>query len=401
MAAADLIDRLVQTITETLAGLRDGHAKPRAGQGAARGKRRNPIAEYWETLPIQAMIDRRLILTAKIRIRMYRKLSSLVSTGMPLPRALDLLWQMASSSGRNERARLAVIVNDWRKQVYDGVSFGKAMNGTVPDGEWTVIEAGAHNLGSALEDAAQLVEASQKMSGAVVGAAGYPLFLFGLVITLMWIFGTEAIPAFAQIKPTDQWTGLAAGLASMSHFVQVGLIPLLAGLALLLGVTIWSLPRWTGDWRTRFDNYPPWSFYRLIVGSSTLITLIAFIKAGMPVPEALRRIRDNANPWLRERLDAALFYMNNGFNLGEALYKAGHAFPAEEIVEDLRIYASLGSFEESLQLLSKEWLSQSIQNLKAVGDSLRVIGMILVAGAIATIQAGIFSIQAQITTTPM
>ncbi|PKU22812.1 type II secretion system F family protein [Telmatospirillum siberiense] len=354
------------------------------------------IVFWFEGMDI-GLFQARLALTARVRMRLYRKIASLSRTGMPLPRALDAIWQVSSLGGKRSASPLARVVDSWRRKVYDGHTFGKALDGWVPVQEWSLIEAGAGDLGQALDEAAGLIESSQKMLGAITTAVGYPLFLGGLLCILLWIFSVDAIPAFAEVKPMEKWTGLAAAMGVLSRVVHAGLLPFLALLLALLSAVVWSLPRWTGEWRARVDSWPPWSLYQLIMGTSFLASLVAFLKAGMPVPEALRRLRTIANPWLRERIDATLYFVNSGYDLGEALHLTGYRFPAREIVEDLRIYASLGNLEEAMGRLSAEWMKLSLDSLQAKSDAMKVAGMVFVAGTIAWIQFGIIAVQQQLT----
>ncbi|MDR3438186.1 type II secretion system F family protein [Telmatospirillum sp.] len=336
-------------------------------------------------------------LSSRSRLRLYGKIASLSRTGMPLPRALDAVWQVTSVGGKRATSPQAFVVDAWRRKVYDGYSFGRALEGWVPEREWTIVEAGSGDLGLALEEASGLIDSSQKMKGAVFTAIGYPLFLSGLLCLLLWIFSVDAIPAFAEVKPMEKWTGLAASMGTLSNAVRAGLFPFLLFCGIAAGVVVWSLPRWTGIWRCRFESLPPWSFYRLVMGTSFLTSLVALLRSGMPIPEALRRLRTTANPWLGERIDAALYFVNSGYDLGEALHLAEHDFPAREIVEDLRIYATLGSLDESMARIAAEWVKQSLDNLRAIGDAMKVGGMALVAATIAWVQLGIIAVQQQLT----
>lgn len=339
----------------------------------------------------------RLALSMKVRLRLYRKLASLLRTGMPLPRALDTIWRTSSDDGRRSTTPLALAIDHWRRQVYDGNSIGRILADWVPTREWMVVEAGSGNLALALEDAAGLIETSRRVVGAVVGAVTYPAFLVVLLSVILWIFSVQAIPAFAQVRPMEQWTGLAAGMALVARAVHAGLLPSAAAGALALSGALWAMPRWTGEWRCAFDRLAPWSLYRMVVGAGFMNALVAFMRAGMPVPEAVRRLRSGAVPWLAERLDAALYYLNSGYDLGTALHLAGHRFPDREIIEDLRVYASLGNLEESLQKIAAEWTRESIERLDAFADTMKIVGMVLVAGMVGWIQIGIITVQQQLT----
>ena len=347
--------------------------------------------------PVLGRLRIRLALSIKTRLRLYRKLASLLRTGMPLPRALDTLWRVASDDGRRPNLPLALATDQWRRQVYDGNSIGRTLADWVPAREWMVVEAGSGNLAEALEAAASLTETSRRMVGAVFGAVAYPIFLVILLSVILWIFSVQAIPAFAQVKPMEQWTGLAAGMAVMSQLVHAGMLPLAAAVSVAVAVALWSLPRWTCAWRSAFDRVAPWSLYRMIVGAGVLTSLVSFMRAGMPVPEAVRRLRVGAGPWLAERLDATLYFLNSGHDLGAALQMAGHGFPDRAIIEDLRVYASLGNLEEALQRIAAEWTRESVERLDAFSGTMKVVGMVLVAATVAWIQIGIITVQQQLT----
>ena len=339
----------------------------------------------------------RAALSAKVRVRLYRKLAGLVRTGLPVPRAIDAVWQLTTQGGRKVRQPLALAVGAWRQAVYDGLPVGSAMAGWVPTRETMILDAGASDLPRALEDASLLVETSHKMTAAVVGAAIYPGFLAMLLCGLLWIFSARAIPAFAQIRPVEEWTGAAAGLGWVSHFVHHGLVFTLLALAAIFGGVCWSLSRWTGEWRTRFDRIPPWSLYKLLTGTSFFVALAAFLRAGVPLPEALRRLEIVAEAWLRERIAATSFYVASGHDLGEALHLSGHDFPSREIVDDLRIHASLGGIEESLRKLCDIWVKESLETIAMLSDLAKLAGMALMAGAISWVQFGIIAVQRQLT----
>lgn len=339
----------------------------------------------------------RMALTPRVRSRLYRKLAGLLRTGMPLPKALDLLWLILSDDGQRQDLPLAAAADRWRREVYDGHSIGRALADWVPPREWMVIDAGSSNLVEALEDAAGLIDSARRVLAAVTGAALYPSFLAVLVSVILWIFSVQAIPAFAQIKPMEQWTGLAAGMAMMSRLVHAALLPAAAAVAVMTAGALWSLPRWTGEWRTLFDRLAPWSLYRMAVGAGVMTSLVSLMRAGMPVPEAVRRLRAGAMPWLAERLDATLYFLNSGHDLGNALHLAGHRFPDREIIEDLRVYASLGNLENALQWISAEWTRESVDRLNAFADTMKIVGMVAVAVIVGWIQIGIITVQQQFT----
>ena len=147
--------------------------------------------------------------------------------------------------------------------------------------------------------------------------------------------------------------------------------------------------------RARFDNVPPWSIYRIFVGVSWLMSLAALVKAGTPVSKALRVLRSDANPYLLYRIERALFFVNSGDNLGDALYKTNLNFPDREVVGDLQIYAELDNFQLALDQLANEWLEDSVRNIEQKASVLNMVAILLIAAIVAWVVMGTFDMQDQ------
>src|SRR5690606_1735213 len=143
----------------------------------------------------------------------------------------------------------------------------------------------------------------------------------------------------------EQWTGVGAHMAIMADYVNSWLIPTIGALLAMIAVIVWTLPRWTGSARAIADRYPPWSIYRLTAGSGFMLAVSGMVKAGVPIPSILRLLQRGASPWFAERVSMTLFYVNNGLNLGDALYRTGFGFPDPETVKDLRAFAAFDGFD--------------------------------------------------------
>jgi type II secretory pathway component PulF len=258
--------------------------------------------------------------------------------------------------------------------------------------------AGAARLDVALENTAEVVQATKAMKAAVVGGMAYPGFLLAGVGVVLWVFGMKVIPAFDSVKPMEEWTGMAASMAWLSKVIDQAAIPVIDGFLAIMTICMMSLGRWKGPIRIFCDQrVPPWSIYRLFVGSGFLLSLSALIKAGVPVPEALRRLKSAATPWLMERLDTFIYHTNEGQQLGEAMYLSKFQFPDEEIIEDLRLYASLGSFDERMENMAREWISEGVAKVQAQAQMLNMAMMVLVGLCVAWMGAGLLAIQQQVT----
>ena len=54
---------------------------------------------------------------AKDRLRLYKKIAGLLSNGVSLQAALDVLWDQAAKGGKAKGAPLAIAIDQWRKRV--------------------------------------------------------------------------------------------------------------------------------------------------------------------------------------------------------------------------------------------------------------------------------------------
>lgn len=164
-------------------------------------------------------------------------------------------------------------------------------------------------------------------------------------------------------------------------------------------VILWSMPRWTGRARVYADRFPPYALYRLVRGSGFLLSFATMVKSGIKTTEALRIMIRGTSPWMKERLTKALAIMNDGTNIGDALYRSRMEFPDREVVLDLRTYASLDKFDEALTTIGRENLEETVTRIERSSAVMRNVCIGLLAAAFGMIVGGIFSLQSQITST--
>src|SRR3546814_14515931 len=108
----------------------------------------------------------------------------------------------------------------------------------------------------------------------------YPMVLFLGVIGIMVYFNKSLAPVIESAVPKSNWTGSLASLDTLSDVIANNIIVIGLGLVFLVAIIIWTLPRWTGVVRLRFDEIPPWSMYRMIEGTGFMLSASALIQAG-------------------------------------------------------------------------------------------------------------------------
>ena len=330
------------------------------------------------------------------RLRMYRKLASLLRNRFSLMDALERLYGIASKNGKDQHETMGIAITNWMRSLQNGESFSVALRGWAPQSELLMLSVGdIANLDQALDNLIKVVEGVKRMKEPVVSAISYPMFLLFLTTLIIYAVGAYMVPPMVEAVPNLVWRGQAKTLVGLSEWVQNNTLLLFLTMPIIFAFISWTLPRWKGRMRARFDNVPPWSIYRIFVGVSWLMSLAALVKAGTPVSKALRVLRSDANPYLLYRIERALFFVNSGDNLGDALYKTNLNFPDREVVGDLQIYAELDNFQLALDQLANEWLEDSVRNIEQKASVLNMVAILLIAAIVAWVVMGTFDMQDQ------
>lgn len=333
------------------------------------------------------------------RIAIWRKLVSLLKNDFTLVNALNRIQMIESKGGQKPNEPFAICMRQWEQDLERGKSFSEVTRGWIPAEETLLLTSGnISSLVVALENVGRIVSANKRIRDAVFGAIAYPLLLVVLVFAIIVMVGLYLIPPLAEIAgPNMVWQGWAASLIWVAD-VAYKYWQVLAISFVVLGILCWwSLPRWRGRVRSIFDNIVPWNIYKLKLSVSWMMSLSAMVASGITIPDAMRMLADNSNPYLRDILERTLRYIANGDNLGNALYNTGMDFPNSELIGDLTIYADMNDFDANLSQISNEYLENSVKKIESVSSTLNTIGILLISAVIAWIVLGTFQMQDQIT----
>lgn len=333
------------------------------------------------------------------RVRVYRKLAGLIRHNVSQTEALDRLWLHASDDGRRPDDGIAIILNEWRHAQRNGQqAFAETVRKWVPPTEFSLIHTGilSGRLETALKNVILITEGTIKLSRTVRSQLGYPLALISAVLFLFWYLSSELVPIFNRPDMVRDWTGMANILLTSAVIVRDWAPLLLAVIVMVLLAIFWALPRWTGPARVRADRVFPFSLYRLFVGSGFLLSLSAMLAAGEQLHVVLQTLQRHASPWLRERLRLTLYWVNQGTpNIGDALHMTGFGFPDREMIGDLRTYASLPTFDETLNELAQDWLEDGVRKVTEQTNYVKYGAMVLVAIVMLVVYLGFYDIIGQ------
>jgi type II secretory pathway component PulF len=337
----------------------------------------------------------RLNFTQSKKTRVFRQLQRLIGAGIPIRKSLDMLYQLYSRNGKKPSEPMAVAVQDWRQKLAAGKKLSECLTGWVSSTEQMIIEAGEQSdqLSGAFSDALLATSAGKKIKWAIIGGVLYPGFMLVALVAMIYGFSTTIVPTFATIVDPAEWTGNAAKMYKVSEFTTNYLIYIVVSLVAFFTFVTATMPYLKGDIRTYLDKIPPWSLYKVITGASFMISMRGFLVSGVTVPDALRKIKANAKPYLKSRTDKIYKGVNMGSNLGVAMQKAGQNFPDTEIMGEISIYAELEGFAENLDVLAKEWIEGATEKTKAVSKIMSTLMMVLLTITIGFIASSIFELQ--------
>ncbi len=332
------------------------------------------------------------------RLKIYRKLISLLRNRFSLMDALDRIRGIITNDGKNPDEPMALAILYWSRELQNGNPFSVALEGWAPASERLMLSVGdVSHLEGALENLIKVTEGTKKMKEPLVSAVSYPMFLSMMVVLIIYAIGVYMVPPMINAAPNTRWTGSARDLVAVSYWIEKNWLFAFSILPALFLTIYLTLGRWKGKSRAWFENVPPWSLYRIFVGVTWMLAMAALVRAGTPVSQALRSLRHDASPYLLYRIDSALVFINNGDNLGEALNKTGLGFPDQEIIGDLRIYSEMDNFQGALDQMANEWLENSVTGIAQKAAVLNMIATLFVSGAIAWAVMGTFAMQDQIT----
>jgi len=331
---------------------------------------------------------------ADARIDFYESLSALLENRKLLIDALSTLHRNASEDGKKPKAPAAVMLYDCRMGIQAGHAFSEVISKWVPAQEAALMAAGekAGDLVSACAAAAQTIADTREMVGAALKALLYPLFLLVGLFVVIGLMSYGVVPDLLKQGPVEAWKGPTYLMVRMGVFVQhFGPLLLALIIAFVTSVVI-SMPLLGGQLRDRLDRYPPWSVYRVLMGTGFLLNVATMLTAGVRLEETLVVLIRHANPYVRERIEDTLRGIRLGLNLGDALKNAEHNFPSPRSVRFLQDLASEKGFDQVLARFARRELARSTREIAMRSALLRVVLIVLLGVVICVFFLGVMGI---------
>ncbi len=333
----------------------------------------------------------------RVRIKVYRKLAAMTKHGVSVSESLRYLEERYEK----QRSPLTPVLAEISIRMNSGSKFHEALHGFIPAEEAMLIQSGENSgkLHESLHLSVKLIQARLKIVSSMWKALSYPGILICALIALLLVLSRYVVPRLSEISDPTRWQGSAQTLYQVTQFVDstAGTL-LLAGIIATFLISLATIKIWTGKIRVQFDSVPPWSFYRLIIGSLWLFTLSTLMKSGIQLSQTMNDMlaTPGSSPWLKERLHSVKAQLNLGKGLGQALDDSGYQFPARPIIEDLRVYSKLPGFDSQLHLIAEEWLEEGMDTIKAQAKLINIACIIGIISMMASMVLAITSLQQQL-----
>jgi len=179
-----------------------------------------------------------------------RQLSAMMSSGLTIVKALDILYKEEENKGAK------AVWRDVYEEVQKGESFSGALEakrGCFPDFFISMVDAGeiSGSLDVTMKRLQEYYANSNKLNNKVKGAMIYPCVLLVLVIVLVIAMSVFILPIFKSMMPEDSLNVLQKALFGFSDFVIKKWYALLIGVIVL--VLVWTYAMKVESVKLKFD----------------------------------------------------------------------------------------------------------------------------------------------------
>ena len=308
----------------------------------------------------------RFYFSGESKIRFYQRLKDGVNNNQTITQVLEIMYRFYSKHGSIEE----LIVQRALEMRAKGASEMDILKDWISSEEQIIIRSG-QNVGFsvAFERCIRLEEKRSEIRTMFRKEMTGPVIRLVLIIAVLVFVGKVILPQLMQYAQHDISKGniftyilYLIMLFVNSYWGIVGIV----GLVLAIALLIWSLPNWTGTFRTYLDKFPPWSGYRIMVGANWLSSISLMISSNMTVKKALEEtcaIAGKENPWLHERIAAILNkYGPNTF--GMSFVKSGYAFPDQDVIDEMEMYSEQNVDESRYLKLADEWADRGADKMR-------------------------------------
>lgn len=328
------------------------------------------------------------------------ELATLLDSGLPLDRSLQILIQLTE-----DNEKLSKLISQVLEKVKGGASLADALeNQTQVFSRFylNMIRAGemGGNLGDVLTRLAEYLERSQELKETVATALIYPAILLVMSVASLLVMLTFVVPQFTEMfensgqalpVPTQIVVALAEFLQAYWWVIVLAVVSISSYMKSQLADPV-SKKVWDG----RFLVMPLFGDIILHMETANLTrTLGTLLGNGVSILNALGIVRETAgNLVMAELLDEAEQQLKQGKSMSDALTK-NECFP-KLAIQMIKMGEETGRLEEMLLRVATIYdkqLRTAIQRMLALLEPALIISLgLMIAGIIVSILLAILSV---------
>ena len=312
-----------------------------------------------DLFPLDVQINRKQAATSRRRVRAqlvartYTGLASLLRSGVPLLRSLEVLRQQTSN------APLASVLDDIHAQVEEGATLADALARhprVFTEMATSIVRAGGEGgfLEESLDHVAEFTEMQQDLKSRTIAALFYPVLLavFGTIIVAVLIifFVPRFETLFARLREIDELPVITDWLLGFSHLLQSWWPAILISLVVVFILIKARLA--SDDGRRAADRFKlrlplMGGILRQFAVARFCRVLGTLLRNGVPILRSLEiSSAATGNAVLGGAIQEAAEDVSEGQSLAQPLADCGH-FPAD-VVEMIAVAEESNTLERVL-----------------------------------------------------
>ena len=322
-----------------------------------------------------------------------KQLSTLLSSGVPLTRALNILKTQCESE------RLQQTLGDILTRVESGLPLHEALkqHARVFNDFWiNLVKAGeaGGRLAGALEQIAKYLETIQLLHQKIISAMIYPLVLIVATIGAVALFLLKIVPIFSNLfkdfnVPLPWITIVVIRVSSiLQHYALWGI--------LIAGVFSYGVRRWyqTAAGRELIDT---WMLRLPIIGELVQYSQVArfahslstLLESGVPILQALEIVQSAAgNVRYAQAIEAIRTGVREGHSMTQPLAQGG-LFPVM-MVQMVQVGEEIGQVAQMLARVAKYYEERAETMINRVTTLFEPIVLVVMGGVIGVIVVAMY-----------
>ena len=338
----------------------------------------------------KATTSRGLKVRPQAMAQFYIELASLLRSGVPLLRSLEVLGKQSSNPN------LHTIVDDLHARVTEGDSLADAMARhprAFSELSRSIVRAGGEGgfLEEALERVAAFTDQQAELKSRVIGALAYPIFLATFGVTIVTVLVIFFVPKFedlfARLRARGELPVMTDVLLWLSNFIHnygwlIAIV--IAGLVLLVKQRIATDEgRWFLD-RVRLKLPQAGTIYRNLAVARFCRVLGTLLSGGVPIVRSLKISADSTgNRVLAAAVNEAAENITAGESLATPLAASGH-FPPN-VVEMVAVAEQSNTLETVLTGIADSLEKETWRRLDLFVRLLEPLMLLVLASAVLAI----------------